>query len=155
MDLTQLVIEGDSQIIISLATKILNGFVLERVSPSWRLLSSLEVIHSLLCHNLTQIPSHIRREANEIADKLANEGVSLSGDDLSIDARLLPAPPLLTQCFDLAQWDYSSLDGVPLPHATQSLNADNHRLPFNLHSYARHNAKALSAGLIHMGNFTL
>jgi hypothetical protein len=78
MGLNQLVIKGDSQIIISLATKIMNGSDPTKVFPSWNLLVSLEVFHSLLRPNLTLIPSHVRREAKKLADKLENEGLSLA-----------------------------------------------------------------------------
>jgi ribonuclease HI len=63
-----LIIEGDSQVIIQLISKILHGkplggFPLAGDSPgSWRTLG--EFIHP----NLTLIPSHIKREANKVAD---------------------------------------------------------------------------------------
>jgi ribonuclease HI len=62
LGLNQLVIEGDSQVIISLATKILNGSDPAKFSPSWHLLISLETFHSLLLPNLILIPSHIHIE---------------------------------------------------------------------------------------------
>jgi ribonuclease HI len=62
LNLNQLIIEGDSQVIISLATKIINGSDPAKVSPSWHLLGLLEVFHALLSPSLILIPSHIRRE---------------------------------------------------------------------------------------------
>jgi ribonuclease HI len=59
LNLNHLIIEGDSQVIISLATKIINGLDPAKVSPSWHLLSPLETLHTLLLPSLTLIPSHV------------------------------------------------------------------------------------------------
>jgi ribonuclease HI len=76
-NLTCLVIEGDSKVIIELASKILNGKNLERITPSWRLLGPLHNFQSLLKPSLTIITSHVRHVANRVADRLANAGVDL------------------------------------------------------------------------------
>jgi ribonuclease HI len=67
-DLHKLIVEGDSQIIIQLITKIIHGSHPLEVSPSWRLSGLLEDFKSLLQPNLTLIPSHVKREANKIVD---------------------------------------------------------------------------------------
>jgi hypothetical protein len=69
------------------------ALTLAKISPSWHLLSSLEILKSLLHPGLILIPSHVRREVNKVADKLANEGVVLRGDDILYDANSNPAPP--------------------------------------------------------------
>jgi hypothetical protein len=44
LNMTHLIIEGDSKVIISLATKIINGTDPEKVTPSWRLLGPLNTL---------------------------------------------------------------------------------------------------------------
>jgi ribonuclease HI len=81
-DIHQLIVEGDSQIIIQLITKIIHGSHPLEVSPSWRLSGLLEDFKSFLQPNLTLIPSHVKREANKIVEFLENEGVdSMDGVD--------------------------------------------------------------------------
>jgi len=77
-DLTCLIIEGDSKVIIELASKIINGRNLEKITPRWRLLGPLHSLQSLLRPSLTLIISPMRRDANRVADRLANEGVDLT-----------------------------------------------------------------------------
>jgi ribonuclease HI len=60
LNLNHLIIERDSQVIISLATKITNGSDPAKVSPSWHLLSPLETLRTLLHPSLTLIPSHVQ-----------------------------------------------------------------------------------------------
>jgi hypothetical protein len=69
-------VEGDSQIIIQLITKILHGEHPLEVSSSWRLSGLLEDFGSLLQPNITIIPSHVKREENKVVDCLENEGVA-------------------------------------------------------------------------------
>lgn len=64
LGLNQLIIEGDSQLIISLVIKIIHGSDPAKLYPSWHLLSSLELFKSLLHPGLILIPSHVRRATN-------------------------------------------------------------------------------------------
>ena len=75
-DFAKLIVEGDSQIIINLLRRILNGANPDRISPSWRLSHGLQIITDLLQPNLAVIPAHIRRKANQVADELANMGIN-------------------------------------------------------------------------------
>jgi ribonuclease HI len=75
-DFTKLIVEGDSQIIINLLRRILNGANPDRISPSWRLSHGLQIITDLLQPNLAVIPAHIRRKANQVADELTNMGIN-------------------------------------------------------------------------------
>jgi ribonuclease HI len=59
-NLTHLIIEGDSKIIIDLATKLLNGRDPGKITPSWCLLLPLHAFQDLLGPSLTLTPSHIR-----------------------------------------------------------------------------------------------
>jgi ribonuclease HI len=74
-NLTRLIIEGDSKVIIVLATKIINGKDKEKITPRWCLLGPLNSLKVLLRPSLTLTTSHIRRSANKVADKLANADV--------------------------------------------------------------------------------
>jgi ribonuclease HI len=58
-NLTCLILEGYSEIIIELATKILNGRDLGKITPSWHLLGPLYSFQTLLRPSLTLTPSHI------------------------------------------------------------------------------------------------
>jgi hypothetical protein len=74
--------EGDSQVILNLFRKILDGVDPEKISPCWRLSSGLSTIATLIRTHIALIPSHIRRKANQVADDLANIRASLEGLDL-------------------------------------------------------------------------
>jgi ribonuclease HI len=88
----QLIVEGDSQVIIHLISKIIHGSHPSKISPIWRLLGLLEDFRSLLQPHLTLIPSHVKRDANKIADCLANEGVDSKEEMIQLDARISPPP---------------------------------------------------------------
>jgi ribonuclease HI len=60
LNLNQLIIEGDSQVIISLATNIINGSDPAKVSPRWCLLGLLEIFHALLCPSIQPYVSTIQ-----------------------------------------------------------------------------------------------
>jgi hypothetical protein len=91
--LNKLFVEGDSQIIINLFSRLLNGAYPDRVSPRWCLTSGMIDINSLMQPHFALIPSHVRRKANQIADKLANFGVDQDGSDLSCDPSIHPGSP--------------------------------------------------------------
>jgi ribonuclease HI len=74
-NLTHLIIEGDSKVIIELATKIINGKDKEKITPRWCLLGPLNSLKALLRPSLTLTTSHIRQSANKVVDKLANADV--------------------------------------------------------------------------------
>jgi hypothetical protein len=95
---TKLVVEGDSQIIINLLRKILNGASPDRILPSWRLLHGLQSITDSLRPELAIIPAHVRRKANQVADELANMGISRRGSELICNSALEPDHPILQQC---------------------------------------------------------
>jgi hypothetical protein len=111
-NLTCLIIEGDSKVIIELASKIINGRNPEKITPSWRLLGPLYSFQAILRPSLTIITSHVKRDANKVADKLANAGVDLTRQiTLTIPGRS-QSSTIWTQCQELAQRDYPHPDGV-------------------------------------------
>eukprot|EP00253_Pinus_taeda_P027174 PITA_27174 len=73
--LTPLIVEGDSQIIINMVSKIQQGKDVQKVSSSWRLATRLEILQKWLRSNKAISFKHIRREGNKLADFLANLGV--------------------------------------------------------------------------------
>eukprot|EP00253_Pinus_taeda_P004733 PITA_04733 len=77
---TPLIVEGDSQIIINMASKIQQGSEIQKVSRSWRMVTRLELLQQWLRDNKTISFKHIRREANKLSDFLANLGVDRGKD---------------------------------------------------------------------------
>jgi ribonuclease HI len=112
-NLTCLIIEGDSKIIIDLETKIMNGRDPGKITPSWCLLGPLYSFQALLRPSLTLTPSHIQRSANKVADRLANAGVESMQQIILHDFRKSQSSPLWLQCEELAQLDGPNLNGVP------------------------------------------
>jgi ribonuclease HI len=66
LNLQPLIIEGDSKVIITLVTKIINGTDPEKITPSWHLLGPLSLLQDFLHPTLTLVTSHIRHEANKV-----------------------------------------------------------------------------------------
>jgi len=106
-------VEGDSQVIISLVSKIIHGSNSTKVSPSWRLLGLLEDFITLLRPTLTLIPSHMKREANKFVDHLDNEGFISKEEKIQMDVQISPTPSLLLQCMEISQRNFPPPDGVP------------------------------------------
>jgi hypothetical protein len=99
------------------------GLILQKFPQVGIFLALLTPLHSLLRPSLTLIPSHVRREANKVVDKLANEGVSSQEEDIMIDAHHLLTPPLLLQCIEITLRDCPLPDGVTTgTHAPREVN---------------------------------
>ena len=67
--------EGDSQIIINLAKKLQQGYQIHRLTKNWRLEFRVERLAETISRVRHCAFSHVRRRANNVADKLANQGV--------------------------------------------------------------------------------
>jgi hypothetical protein len=63
-------VEGESQIIISMLSKLKNRLEPAKISLSWRLLGILESLKNMIFPHMVIIPSHVHKEANNIVDKL-------------------------------------------------------------------------------------
>lgn len=74
-NLFPLIIEGDSQILIRIATKLQNGSQVHKLSSSWRMSQRLEIISHWLSQHQAITFRHTKREGNKLADLLANLGV--------------------------------------------------------------------------------
>ena len=107
-----IILEGDSQIVIQLITKILHGGHPHKISPSWHLEGLLEDFHFLLKNNISIIPLHIKRKANSVANLLANEGVHQEKEHITWDARTTEPSELYNRCKLLASRDFPTPDGV-------------------------------------------
>jgi hypothetical protein len=53
-------------------SKLKNGSELAKISTSWRPLGNLESPKNMISPHMVIIPSHVRKEANNIVDKLVN-----------------------------------------------------------------------------------
>jgi ribonuclease HI len=108
----RIILEGDSQIIIRLTTKILYGCDPAKISPSWRLYGLLADFSHLLQPHLSITTSHVKRDANKVADCLANEAVETGEEHFCWEEHISPAPEILTRCQTLATNDLHPPDGV-------------------------------------------
>jgi len=108
----RLIMEADSQFVIQLITKILHGEDPQKISPSWRLSGLLEEFKNLLRANLNIIPSHVKREANRVADCLAN-GVTKESEHIYWEAHSSEVSDISGRCQVLANKDLQPSDGVP------------------------------------------
>jgi len=68
-------VEGDSLIIIASVIIIQAGSPVAKIASSWRLLSRLEKMEERLQTPRTITFKHIRRTANKVANRMANQGV--------------------------------------------------------------------------------
>jgi ribonuclease HI len=109
----KIILEGDSQIIIQLITKILHGGNPQKISPSWLLEGQLEDFKGILGNNINIIPSHVKREANGMADYLENEAVQRGTEQIIRDARTSEVSDISQQCQLLASTEFLPPDGVP------------------------------------------
>jgi ribonuclease HI len=108
----RIILEGDSQVIIRLVTRILHGCNPDKISPRWRLYGLLADFSHHLQPHLSITTSHMKREANKVADRLANEAVETGEERFCWDGQGSPASEILTWCQALANSDLHSLDGV-------------------------------------------
>jgi ribonuclease HI len=117
---TKLIAEGDSQLIINILRRMLNGVHPDRLAPSWRLSLGLQLLSDLLQPDQAIIPSHIKRKANQVADELANLGTTWSGPDLLCNPRRDSDHPILQRCIRKAAEADNPPDGVLLRSTGQT-----------------------------------
>eukprot|EP00253_Pinus_taeda_P028735 PITA_28735 len=90
LNLHPLMVEGDSQIIINMATCIQNGSHTRKVAHSWRLEARLNNIDRELHQHRALSFLHTRREGNKTADLLANLGVECSRTLITGNLEIIP-----------------------------------------------------------------
>eukprot|EP00253_Pinus_taeda_P002560 PITA_02560 len=105
LNLYPLIVEGDSQIIINMATHIQNGSHTRKVAHSWRLEARLNNIDREMHQHRALSFLHTRREGNKTADLLANLGVECSRTLLTGNLDIIPNPQKAQECRSLIQSD--------------------------------------------------
>jgi len=75
LNIKPVTLEGDSQIIINMAKQLQQGYHLNKLTKNWRLECRVERLAEILNRFRHCDFSHVRRRANRVADKLANQGV--------------------------------------------------------------------------------
>ena len=103
-----LVAEGDSLILINAAIRIQAGTPATKVASSWRLLSRLETLEERLKSPNSIIFQHVKRSANKVADRLANQGVDLNSHPYSGNLNDSTNIQLQQDCLSLATQDLQS-----------------------------------------------
>ena len=69
------ILEGDSQLILQMVEKLLNGKHIHKVADNWRLIHNLDLLRTKLYNRPDVKIHHIKRKANSLADLLSNYGV--------------------------------------------------------------------------------
>ena len=105
LSLHPLIVEGDSQILINMATRIQNGAQARKVASSWRLEARLNNIELELRTNRVISFHHTKREGNKVADLLANIGVENKQTLSSGLTDIIPNHPQAQECNHLIQKD--------------------------------------------------
>ena len=105
-----LVVEGDSQILIAIATQLLNGTRAHKIANSWRLEARLEAIELWLHTNRAIIFQHVKREGNKVADLLANLGVNHDHALISGSLDIIQNHEHKQECLSLIQKDANPPD---------------------------------------------
>lgn len=72
----RIILEGDSQLILQMTTKLLHGKLVNKVADNWRMAHNLEKLRALLRDHFKVHTHHVKRKANILADVLENYGVS-------------------------------------------------------------------------------
>lgn len=69
-----LILEEDDQVILQMATKLLHGKPVSKVTDNWKMNHSLEVLQTLLRRHFEVHIHHVRRKANKLVDLVVNYG---------------------------------------------------------------------------------
>jgi hypothetical protein len=97
---------------MGLFNRLLHGSDPAKISPIWRLLSNIKFSKSLLHNHLVLIPSHVHREANKVADNMANIDVDRGDFDLDCKSLLSHEDPTLMECINMENKEDSTQNGV-------------------------------------------
>jgi len=102
---SNVVIEGDSKIVIDAASKIYTGTPASRVTKHWRLAMVTENIGKMLGEMKGLIFNSIRRKANAVADHLANHAIDHPTAPLDSCWHEVNIPQLKEECLQLLRTD--------------------------------------------------
>jgi ribonuclease HI len=103
--MTNTIVEGDSTLVINTVKRLQNGTRVGKVQRHWRLAHSLQKIQEHLQTMNTVELRWVRRSANGLADRIANEGVSKEGPELDTTWINIPKGQFRTDCIQLATKD--------------------------------------------------
>lgn len=104
-NLSPIIVEWDSQILISIANQLLQGSRSTKVATSWRMASRIEKISNWLNENQVISFAHTKRDDNKVADLLANLGVD-SMDTLNHGTlQIIHDRDIAQNCIKLVQTD--------------------------------------------------
>jgi len=98
-----LTVEGDSLILIEAAKRLQAGSKAVKIATSWRLLSRLEELEEKLHNPLNITFQHVRRNANQVVDRMANQGVTQAEAYFSGSLDTIDDAQLKQECIDLVQ----------------------------------------------------
>ena len=71
-----IILEGGSQIILQMDTKLLHGKPVSKVVDNWKMAHSLDQLRDLLWAHFEVQIHHVKRKANKLANLVVNYGVS-------------------------------------------------------------------------------
>jgi ribonuclease HI len=77
--MTNIVVEGDSMLVINTARKLQNDTKVGKIQRHWHLVYSLQKIQEHLQMRITVELRWVRRSANGLAERIANKGVNKEG----------------------------------------------------------------------------
>jgi ribonuclease HI len=101
-----IIVEGDSMLVINTVRKLQNDTKVGKIQRHWRLAYYLQKIQEHLQTGITVELHWVRRSANGLADRIANEGVDKEGSDLDATWINIPNGQFQTDCTQLAAKDY-------------------------------------------------
>jgi ribonuclease HI len=108
--MTNAIVEGDSMLVINTVRKLQNGTRMGKIQRHWRLAHSLQKIQEHLQTGITVELRWVRRSANGLADRIANEGVDKEGPELDTIWSNIPNGQFRTDCTQLAAKDYDNAE---------------------------------------------
>lgn len=101
-----LIVEGDSSLIIFMATRLQAGSSTSKISRNWRWESRIEELFSILQAFPAVKFRYIRRKGNSVADATANKGVGAGISFQSAFPNQAEEKEFFCHCQTLAEADY-------------------------------------------------
>jgi ribonuclease HI len=104
--ITNTIVEGDSMLVINTVRKLQNGTRMGKIQKHWRLAQSLQRIQEHMQSGIAVELHWVRRSANGLADRIANEGADGVGPELDTIWSNIPSGQFRTDCTQIAVKDY-------------------------------------------------
>lgn len=122
LNIQPVILEGDSQIIINLAKKLQQGYQVNKITKNWRLEFCVERLADIIGRFRHCAFSHVRRRANRVADKLANQGVTVDENFTSTKWPPQNAADWVRQVSQITNEDQQIHKGTVLPTNPPGIN---------------------------------